>query len=81
MRVRMTLATFVQVFMFIWLGIVGAASIAFISGALNGSEMSFTTLIPVFMFVFGVVLSVGGFKYESAKARKNLAKLFEATIE
>ncbi|UZR99719.1 hypothetical protein [Chondrinema litorale] len=79
-NVKMRLHSFVIVFMFIWFGGVGIASLAVISYYLNNENFEPMSLIPFGMLIFGYAMVLGGFKYESIKSKKYLAELFEAKI-
>ncbi|NME72833.1 hypothetical protein [Flammeovirga aprica] len=76
-KVKMKLHIFVMLFISIWLGIAAIASLALFPMLLMGNFDSISSL-PFWMFVFGYVVVLGGFKYESRKSKKYLAELFEA---
>lgn len=67
---------FVIVFMVLWLGVAGSICIAIL---IFSNQTGFDTnfLFPIGMFIAGYILMTGGFKYESNKSKKYLAKLFE----
>jgi hypothetical protein len=67
--VTMYLHPLVGVFMLIWLGGVGLGALA-VSTA--GQAGTVPTLVPFFMLVFGVALTLGGFYPEAIKARRLL---------
>ncbi len=78
-EVKMRLHIFVGLFMIFWfsgvfIGILAAITIA-------ASEPIPFILIPFVMLIFGYVLTVGSFKYESIRAKKHLAELFETEIK
>jgi hypothetical protein len=69
--VSMHLHPVVAAFMLIWLGAVGAAAITALGSRGSGTPLAY---IPAGMFVFGVVLMVGGFFPEAMKARRLLER-------
>lgn len=77
---------FVIVFMSLWLGFVGFFFIAilgsFISSISQESAVGVSTpamiLIPAGMFIFGYVLLLGSFKFESVKSKTYFRELFQA---
>jgi len=75
-EVKMRLHIFVGIFMTIWLGF----AFLFLLAGLTGAAPEFI-LTPFIMLLFGYGLTTGGFKYESIRAKKHLAALFEAEIE
>jgi hypothetical protein len=66
--VIMYLHPLVLVFMLLWLGGVGLGAVA----ALRQGDGGTGTLVPMGMFVIGVVLVLGGFYPEAIKARRLL---------
>ena len=74
------LSTFVYIFDALWLGSVLLVNIIIIYMYFTLDKPSFTlpALIPVFMLLFGYLLSVIPFTYEVNKAKKILMKLWEA---
>ncbi len=79
-KVKMRLHIAVLIFLCIWCGGVGLACIAFLTQALGNSEFSFAAIIPFGMLLFAYALTMGGFKYESNKSKKDLQAMFEADI-
>lgn len=80
-KVTMRLHEFTLIFMIFWLGGVGlAASLMWVQN-LDEAEFNPSILVPFGMFIFGLVLTISGFKAESIKSKKELQKLFEAEIE
>jgi hypothetical protein len=75
-KVKMRLHIFVIVFLCIWCG----GCIAFLIQAFDNSAFNQATLIPFGMLIFIYALTMGGFKYESYKSKKDLQALFEADI-
>jgi uncharacterized membrane protein len=59
----------VAVFMLFWFGGVGAAVAAVAS---SRSSNTFSVLVPTFMLLFGVALTLGGFYPEARWARRLL---------
>jgi hypothetical protein len=70
----------VMIFMSIWMGGVGLAGIAFVLGH-PGEGLNAGKLAPFGMFLFGYLLSIGAFKFESIKAKSKLAEIFRGSIE
>jgi hypothetical protein len=79
--IKMRPATFVLVFMSVWLGVVGLVSIVILFVGLFQirqilqSGFSPMLLIPFAMFIFGCLLTSFGFKAESKKSKEFLATL------
>jgi hypothetical protein len=80
-NVKMRLHSFVLLFMFIWLTIVGSVSLTVLISSIDKSTFEPLIVIPLGMFLFGYGMTLGGFKYESSKSKKYLAELFEAEVE
>lgn len=79
-KVKMRLHIFVIVFLCIWCGGVGLGCIALLKQALNNSDINLATLIPFGMLMFAYLLTMGGFKFESNKSKRDLQTIFEAEI-
>lgn len=79
-KVKMRLHVFVLVFLSIWCGGVAIGCIAFLSMAFFNSDFSPAILIPFGMLIFAYALTMGAFKYESIKSKKDLQTMFEADI-
>lgn len=79
-KVKMKLHPFVLTFIIFWLSGVLMACIVttYMMTTTKGFDAFF--LIPYIMFVIGCVLTIGAFKVESSKSRKDLQQLFEAEI-
>ncbi|WP_417942112.1 hypothetical protein [Flavobacterium sp. RS13.1] len=82
--VKMNIAVFVKVFMSIWLGGVFLACLgvtyALIFNNAITSETGFFMFIPYFMFLFGIIMVVFGFKGESRKSIKDLEEILQAKL-
>jgi hypothetical protein len=83
-EVEMKLNTFVKVFMLIWLSGVSLACV-FVSTnlILNLNKISIDSLpvfIPFVMLFAGLVMTIGGFKYETKKSIKDLEYLLQAKL-
>lgn len=80
-EVRMRLHLFAFIFMIVWFS--GVTIACFFVGGLffNNSSFEPFSLIPFAMLIFGYLLVVGAFKYESIKSKKYFAHLLEAEIE
>jgi len=81
LHITMQLHPAVMAFMFIWMGGVGLAAVAVISAGFSERSFEPLSLIPLAMFLFGYLLSTGGFKYESRKAKAKLIDLLSGHIE
>jgi len=80
-NVKMRLNMFVIVFLVIWFSGVGLGFVALLSSSLGEKEFDLTALIPLGMLLFAYLLSMGGFKFESHKSKKDLAEIFDGQIE
>lgn len=79
-KLNMALHKFVLIFMSIWLGFVMLILIATLYAYFfNNATPTFH--FPLLMFVLGYTISVGSFKFEASKSKKDLLKIFEAEIE
>jgi hypothetical protein len=66
----------VLIFMAVWLAAVGGAALLFLSTALGSGSFQAFGLIPIGMFVFGVLLCTLSFNFEASKAKALLNQLF-----
>ncbi|MFT3982079.1 MAG: hypothetical protein QM687_16545 [Ferruginibacter sp.] len=86
-RIRMGLDGFVKVFIILWLSFAGLACIVTSAvliakpAAIFKNDFPIGMLVPFFLFIFGFLLMLLLFKYESKKSRAFLAGLFEAKEE
>ena len=72
-NVKMRLHTGVIIFMFIWCGLVGGIGCLIAASTfLNSEHFEPAALIPFGMLIFAYAMTTGGFKYESAKSKKDL---------
>ncbi len=84
-KIKMQPATFVLIFISLWLGIVGIVCLGMAAVALAQISKIFTkdfspmTFIPFAMFIFGCLLTHFAFKSESKKSKQFLERIFEAT--
>ncbi len=76
----MRLHIFVIVFLCFWCGSVGLGCIAILTKSFGNSEFNPATLIPFGMLLFAYGLTMGAFKFESNKSKKDLQRIFEADI-
>ncbi|WP_263770031.1 hypothetical protein [Propionivibrio soli] len=67
--VRMNLHPLIAAFILFWLGAVGVGAVA---AFMSESRSIQSVLIPAGMFMFGIVLTAGGFYPEAVKARRLL---------
>lgn len=80
-KVKMRLHTFVVVFLIIWMSFVGIAGIASLVALFTSKTTQQMLFIPGAMLIFAYVLTMGAFKFESLKSKKQLKELFEADIQ
>jgi hypothetical protein len=76
--VRMRLSVFVGVFICIWMGLVGFSCLGVLISLISGSTFKPMMLSPFGMLVFGYLLTLLSFKYESRKSIKHFEEWFEA---
>ena len=74
-KVKMRLKTFVSVFIGIWCVGVGIGFISILISSINKNEFESVIFLPLGMFVFVYLLTLGGFKAESTKSIKDLEKI------
>ena len=79
-KVKMRLHVFVIGFLFFWCGIVGLGCVAVLTQAIGSSKINPVALTPFGMLVFVYLLTMGAFKFESNKSKKDLQAIFEADI-
>lgn len=79
-HVRMRLNPFSMVFMCIWMGGVFLAFIIMIVASLVAWEFNIGILLTLMMFLMGYGLTLGAFKAESLKSKKDLAEWLVAEI-
>ena len=77
-HIQMRLHTIALIFMALWCGILGLVFLVISFDSLNEGSFDPFLLIPLGMLLFGYLMTVGGFKYESGKSKKWLKDLFEA---
>jgi len=76
--ITMRLHPLVLAFMILWLGGVGVGCISILFAELQKGGAPFKALGPAGMFIFGWVLSAGGFTFEARKASVLLASTMVA---
>lgn len=82
-KIKMRPATFVLIFISIWLGIVGLFCIGFLAAGIlqilrhGFSPIELFVLFPFGMFLLGYLLTFFAFKSESKKSKEFLARLLE----
>ncbi|MCT7970878.1 hypothetical protein [Laspinema olomoucense] len=76
-EIQMKLHRAVLIFMCVWLGIVGQAALMFL--AVLFEEFHPLFLMPVGMFIFGLVLPLIGFIPEAKKSKQFLMELFQGS--
>jgi hypothetical protein len=79
--VKLRLKSAVMVFMAYWLGAVGLTCLLVIAALFFSAKKAEPVMVlPFVMLLFGYLLMMGGYKYESNIARNGLQKMFEAKI-
>ena len=79
-KVKMRLHISVIVFLCIWCGLVGFACVTVLTQSFNSSEFISVILLPLGILFLVYLRTMGFFKYESNKSKKDLQTLFEADI-
>lgn len=79
--VKMRVHYFVTVFMLVWYGSLGSAFLGIFFSALFDGSFEYIGLFPLAMFFFGYLMTIVGFKSESEKSKKFLAKVFDSEID
>lgn len=77
--VKMRMNILVIIFLCFWCAVVVFVGIAFMAKMI-ATGFNFLELIPVGLLLFVYALTMGGFKWESNKSKKDLQELFEAEI-
>ena len=77
-EISMRLSPLVLAFMCFWLAFAALFFVGFLAASLSRHQLTGFVLIPLGMFVFGSVLTVGGFKLEARRAREQLESLLRA---
>jgi hypothetical protein len=75
-EVTLALHPVVMIFMAVWLLGVGCAALAIVSAGINSGKFEASGLIPIGMFIFGILLCTLSFNVEAAKAKSLLKQLF-----
>jgi hypothetical protein len=70
----------VTIFMCMWLGFALLFGVGFLIQETKKGPFKIVDLAPFGMFLFGYLLSLGGFKYESNKAKNKLVDLLNGDI-
>ncbi|MDF3028410.1 MAG: hypothetical protein K0S23_2717 [Fluviicola sp.] len=79
--ISMGLNLVVKIFTIVWFSIVAISAFFILDKFLHTNENPFlTNLFPLQMAVFGYVVMILSFKFESRKSKKDLKKLFEAEV-
>ena len=79
-KVKMRMYLFVIIFVSLWCSLVGTICVGVLRELLFNFEFSAVSIVPLIMFSFAYGLTMGGFKYESIKSKRELQKIFEAEI-
>lgn len=78
-NIVMKLHSFVLIFMLIWLAFVAFFGVITIIN-ISYEELDQFSLIPFFMFVFGLLMLYVPFSLESAKSRRDLLRVLDAEV-
>ncbi len=79
-NVQMRLHTSMIVFFCIWCGIVGFMGIGTSLHLFNFPDTDIATIGPFVMLLFGVLIIIGAFQYESNKSTHDLIEILDAEI-
>lgn len=79
-KVKMRMHILVIFFICFWCGGVILAGVFILTNSFDGSAFNPAALGPFGMLLFAYGLTIGGFKYESGKSKKDLQKIFEAEM-
>ena len=78
-RVKMKLPGYVIIFLGFWFSFIILIGILF-PFLIKENEFGIFSLIPYVMLIMGCALTIGAFKFESIRSKKDLQQIFEATI-
>jgi len=76
-EVKMRLHIFVIIFLCVWCGF---ACMVFLTQVLSSPQFNSVTLTTMGALIFVYAMTMGGFKFESNRSKKDLQTLFEAEI-
>lgn len=79
-KVKMRLNYIVLFFLCIWFAVTGIGCLPLLIFLFTGSGFESSILAPWAMLIVGYIFSVGGFKYESKKAMKDLQLIFDTEV-
>lgn len=79
-HIKMSMMILVTIFMCFWLSFAAIAGFAFLNQEINKEHYSAGDFAPFGMFFFGYALAMGGFKYESRKAKAFLMEMLDGKI-
>jgi hypothetical protein len=80
-HIKMSMFIFVTIFICIWLSIAAFAGLAMVIQEINKGNFSAVVFAPFLMFLFGYLLTIGSFKYESRKAKAKLLEMLDGEVE
>ncbi|SBW07238.1 conserved hypothetical protein [uncultured Dysgonomonas sp.] len=75
----MKLPSYVIIFLGFWFSFIILIGILF-PFLIKENEFGVFSLIPYVMLIMGWALTIGAFKFESIRSKKDLQQIFEATI-
>jgi len=80
-RVKMRMHVFVNIFLCSWFGLIGYGLVLSFIQMNEKPDFDSSIFITLFgLLLFAYALTLGAFKYESNKSKKDLKQLFEADI-
>jgi len=79
-HIKMKLHIVILVFVCAWTIVIGLAGIAFVLKPSDDGR-SANDLVPLAMVLLVYLICMGGFKFESIRAKKKLAEIFRGSIE
>jgi hypothetical protein len=76
-KIKMRVQSGVLIFMCIWLGFAAIGGIVINTTDISKGQFKVVDLMPFGMFLFGYLLTLGGFKFESNDAKAKLLQILE----
>ena len=77
-HLRMGLHPLVMVFICVWMGAVGLATMAVAYGSIHTGRINPVVFVPAGMFLFGYALTMGGFLFERGRTLDELERALSA---
>ena len=79
-KVKMQLHVLTAIFLVVWCGAAGVCLIAFTIQAISEGKFNEAILASLGMLLFAYALTMGAFKYEANRTKKDLLDVFQAEI-